>query len=265
VCKIVRRQILHDMREFIDRCLQEPNQVSAELIAGVRAYLGPDYDSATPYAPRYCLSQQRIAFIPEGDIFKGVASGKASMVTDEIAFHGDGRPAPVRALTRGGHHRDRYQLQSQRDGRHSVRRGWPGRGLGKDRDQARHDVHRRAKPTVDLRQLPRQLNAARRPARGLRLPPARIHTTEKCVQGRGCHAAQCARHAAAVVDGSAQFNPNYLMRSMHLLPQRGDSPEWQHTPDYWRKQQEIPAIDLEDPVFVYERTSGNAGSCKAAG
>ena len=29
------------------------------------------------------------------------------------------------------------------------------------------------------------------------------------------------------------FNPNYLMRSLHLLPQRGDKPEWQHSQDYW--------------------------------
>ena len=29
------------------------------------------------------------------------------------------------------------------------------------------------------------------------------------------------------------FNPGYLMRSMHLLPKRGDKPEWQHTQDHW--------------------------------
>jgi len=48
------------------------------------------------------------------------------------------------------------------------------------------------------------------------------------------------------------FNPNYLMRSMHLLPKRGDKPEWQHTQDYWREKDEIPAIDLEGPEFRYE-------------
>ncbi|HKI73738.1 MAG TPA: hypothetical protein VJ998_03810, partial [Pseudomonadales bacterium] len=47
------------------------------------------------------------------------------------------------------------------------------------------------------------------------------------------------------------FNPNYLMRSMDIMPRAGDKPEWQHTQDYWRERQEIPAIDLDDPVFVY--------------
>ena len=47
------------------------------------------------------------------------------------------------------------------------------------------------------------------------------------------------------------FNPGYLMRSMHLLPKRGDKPEWQHTQDYWNEKNVFPAIDLEDKAFVY--------------
>jgi hypothetical protein len=27
------------------------------------------------------------------------------------------------------------------------------------------------------------------------------------------------------------FNPGYLMRGMHLLPKRGDKPDWQHSQD----------------------------------
>lgn len=48
------------------------------------------------------------------------------------------------------------------------------------------------------------------------------------------------------------FNPGYLMRGMHLLPRRGDKPEWQHTQDYWTEKNAFPAIDLDDPVFVYD-------------
>ena len=42
------------------------------------------------------------------------------------------------------------------------------------------------------------------------------------------------------------FNPGYLMRGMHLLPKRGDKPEWQHTQDYWSEKDQWPAIDLDD-------------------
>jgi cation diffusion facilitator CzcD-associated flavoprotein CzcO len=48
------------------------------------------------------------------------------------------------------------------------------------------------------------------------------------------------------------FNPNYLMRSMHLLPKRGDKPEWQITQDYWIERDMLPAIDLDDGCLVYE-------------
>jgi hypothetical protein len=47
------------------------------------------------------------------------------------------------------------------------------------------------------------------------------------------------------------FNPGYMMRGMHLLPRRGDKPEWAHTQDYWAEKDEIPAIDLDDAAFGY--------------
>ena len=47
------------------------------------------------------------------------------------------------------------------------------------------------------------------------------------------------------------FNPGYLMRSLHLLPRRGAKPEWQHSQDYWADKDDFPAIDLRDAVFVY--------------
>ena len=48
------------------------------------------------------------------------------------------------------------------------------------------------------------------------------------------------------------FNPGYVMRGMHLLPKRGDKPEWQHSQDYWTEKDQLAAIDLHDPAFVYE-------------
>jgi cation diffusion facilitator CzcD-associated flavoprotein CzcO len=47
------------------------------------------------------------------------------------------------------------------------------------------------------------------------------------------------------------FNPGYMMRDMHLLPKRGDKPEWQHSQDYWAEKDAIPRIDLDDRAFVY--------------
>ena len=48
------------------------------------------------------------------------------------------------------------------------------------------------------------------------------------------------------------FNASYVLRGLHLLPQCGDKPEWQHSQDYWTDRTQLPAIDLDDEVFVYE-------------
>jgi cation diffusion facilitator CzcD-associated flavoprotein CzcO len=51
--------------------------------------------------------------------------------------------------------------------------------------------------------------------------------------------------------GPEDFNAGYLLRGQHVLPRRGDRPEWQHLHDYWREKDELPAIDLSDPAFAY--------------
>jgi cation diffusion facilitator CzcD-associated flavoprotein CzcO len=48
------------------------------------------------------------------------------------------------------------------------------------------------------------------------------------------------------------FNPNYLVRSMHLMPRRIDKPEWRHTQDYWAERDELPLVDLDEGCLVFE-------------
>ena len=76
--------LLHDQAVFTRRTFTEPEVVKEELLEGVRDYLGPDYDVATHFTPRYRPWQQRLAFIPDGDLFQGIRDGKASVVTNEI-------------------------------------------------------------------------------------------------------------------------------------------------------------------------------------
>jgi cation diffusion facilitator CzcD-associated flavoprotein CzcO len=48
------------------------------------------------------------------------------------------------------------------------------------------------------------------------------------------------------------FNPGYLMRGLDQLPRRGDKPEWRHNQDYWAERVEIPMIELDASEFVYD-------------
>ena len=82
--EIVRRKILFEQDVFTRRSFSEPDTVKQELLGAVRAELGPDYDVETHFTPSYRPWRQRIAFVPDADLFKGIASGKASIVTDEI-------------------------------------------------------------------------------------------------------------------------------------------------------------------------------------
>ena len=50
----------------------------------VRKELGPDYDVATHFTPRYNPWDQRLCLVPDSDLFQSIKGGKASVVTDNI-------------------------------------------------------------------------------------------------------------------------------------------------------------------------------------
>ena len=73
--EIVRRKILYEQSVFTRRSFSEPERVKEELINAVRGYLGPDYDIARHFTPRYRPWRQRIAFIPDGDLLQAIRDG----------------------------------------------------------------------------------------------------------------------------------------------------------------------------------------------
>src|SRR5690606_9643289 len=83
--RVVRQQIMHDQDQLTRRCQSEPDVVFEELKALIRAFSGdPDFAFEPHFTPRYRPWQQRLAFCPEGDIFKAATQGKLTVVTDAI-------------------------------------------------------------------------------------------------------------------------------------------------------------------------------------
>jgi len=81
---IVRwKQILLSIFVF-QMCRRRPTRMRNLLLAGVRAWLGPDADITTDFTPRYNPWEQRLCLVPDGDLFRAIRAGKASMVTDQI-------------------------------------------------------------------------------------------------------------------------------------------------------------------------------------
>lgn len=248
---ITRRKILHDQKEMMRVCEEQPELAAQELIEGVRAYLGPDFDMRH-FTPTYRPWKQRVAFVPDGDIFQGIASGRASVVTDEIDCFtkkgillksGDFLEADIIVTATGFDLCVLGDIEFEIDGRPldlSETVTYQGMMFTDVPNMLWIFGYFRASWTlrVDLLgdfvcRLLQHMDA-----KGARSVRPRLSAEE----------ASMPRLPWMDEDN---FNPNYLMRSQHLMPRRLDKPEWQHTQDYWTERETIPAIDLDDDVFDY--------------
>ncbi|HET7873619.1 MAG TPA: NAD(P)/FAD-dependent oxidoreductase [Terriglobales bacterium] len=62
-----------------------PNFMKKRLLDKVREHLGTDFDVETHFMPRYRPWEQRMCLVPDADMFEAIKSGRASVVTDQIA------------------------------------------------------------------------------------------------------------------------------------------------------------------------------------
>ena len=70
---------------------KKPEQTKERLLGMVREHLGPDYDVATHFTPRYNPWDQRLCLVPDADLFASIKAGRAEVVTDTIdRFVADG-------------------------------------------------------------------------------------------------------------------------------------------------------------------------------
>ena len=76
---------------FFNLARKKPEKTKERLIGLVREQLGPDYDVATHFTPRYNPWDQRLCLVPDADLFDSIKAGTSSVVTDHIeAFTEDG-------------------------------------------------------------------------------------------------------------------------------------------------------------------------------
>jgi len=251
--EIVRRKILFDQAEITRLSFEQPEMLKQELLAGVSALLPEGYDVKKHFTPSYRPWRQRIAFVPEGDIFEGIKAGKASVVTDEID-----------TFTEEG-----IKLKSGEELKADIIVTATGFDLCVMGDIAF---------SIDDKPLDFADTVTYRGMMFTGVPnliwvfgyfraswTLRVDLLGDFVARLLTHMDK--KHAKKVMVSlrpedmdmpllpwmdPENFNPGYLMRSMHLLPKRGDKPEWQHTQDYWAERSELPKIDLDGSEFKYE-------------
>jgi monooxygenase len=251
--RVVRAQIMHDQDLLCRRCVEEPDAVVTELQEAIKAYTGPDFQFEPDFTPRYRIWQQRLAFVPDGDMFQAVAAGKASVVTDTIetftekgvlTSSGKEIEADIIVPCTGFHLSVMGKIPFSVDGRAVdwaetlTYRGMMFTGVP---NLAHVFGYFRASWTLRVDMLGDFVTGLlrhmdERGARKVEVSPRdedhnmpRLPWIEE-----------------------ENFNPNYLMRDIDKMPRRGDKPEWRHNQDYWAERKEFPEIDLEGSEFLYD-------------
>jgi cation diffusion facilitator CzcD-associated flavoprotein CzcO len=252
---IIRKKILMDGDIFDRRSREEPELVRGELLAGVRAQLGKEHESLIDphFSPHYRPWQQRVAFLPDGDLFEEVRKGNASVVTDQIDHFTENGIALKSGETL---HAD--IIVAATGFRLSVLGDVPFSIDGQPLDFSKAVTFRgmmftgvpnlvwvfgyfRASWTLRVDvvgdfvcRLLKHMDAT-----GTKRVVPHLRESEKDMP------------LSDWIDPN-DFNPGYLMRGVHLMPKRGNTHEWQHSQDYWREKEEFPAIDLSSDALVYD-------------
>lgn len=261
---IVRRKIVHDQRMFLGRALAEPDAVKTELIDALEKYL-PREVIDEHFVPSYRPWQQRIAAVPGGDLFEAVASGKASIVTDHI----DG-------FTERG-----IRLRSGRELEADIIVTATGFDLCVLGDinfmidgeplHFSETVNYRGMMFTGVPNMAWIFGYFRAASWTLRVDLVAdfvcrmLNHMDMVGADRvtvGLRPEDADMELLPWIDGET-FNPGYLMRGVHLLPKRGDKPEWSHSQDYWWEKDALPLVDLEDAAFNYETAAGARAGRKA--
>jgi cation diffusion facilitator CzcD-associated flavoprotein CzcO len=250
--EIVWRKILQDQLLITKLCREQGEFAKAELIKGVAEYL-PEETVRDHFTPKYRPWQQRLAFLPDGDLLKGVRDGKASVVTDQIdrftekgvlLKSGTELEADIIVTATG------FDISILGDIRFTIDdepldlsktvtyRGMMFTGVPNLLwifGYFRASWTLRADLLADF--VCRLLQHMK--AKGKQRVWVRLREEDQAME------------LLPWIDPD-NFNPGYLQRAMHLLPKRGDKPEWQHTQDYWAEKKDIPAINLDAEEFLYE-------------
>ena len=262
--RVVRAQIMYDQDMMTQRCKAEPDAVFEELKALIRHYAGENFQFEPHFTPKYRVWQQRLAFCPEGDVFKAAAAGKLSVVTDTLqTFTEKG------VRTASGEEIEADIIVAATGFRLSVMGDIPFSVDGKPVNW--HDTvtyrgmmftgvpnllwvfgYFRASWTLRVDMLgdfvSRLLNHL--DETGAKRVEVALRDEDKDMK------------LLPWIEAD-NFNPGYLMRGLDQLPRRGDKPEWRHNQDYWAEKVEIPQTDLDGSEFLYDgRPRAKAGKVR---
>lgn len=250
--EIVRRQIFKMTEMMRAASNWDPEQVKKMVIDSVRSQLPDDFDVDRHFTPSYRVWQQRLAILPDGDLFRSIRQGKVSIVTDTID-----RFTATGITTSSGEHLEADVVITATGFDLSVLGDIDFVVDGRDIDPATLVTYR----GIMFTELPNlaYVFGYFRASWTLR---ADIISDFVCrllahMEGRGVAKVvptlrDDERDMALMtwVDPES-FNPGYLVRSMHLMPRQGDRDPWTWGLEYQDEKAAFAAADLDDGSLTF--------------
>ncbi|SDC52970.1 Predicted flavoprotein CzcO associated with the cation diffusion facilitator CzcD [Geodermatophilus telluris] len=250
--EILRRAYAAQFNELARLSHEAPDELHAFLMDSITPLLPEGFDVEKHFTPRYRPWQQRIAIVPEGDLFAALREGKASIVTDTIETFtekgirvgsGEEIPADVVVTATG------FNLSAFGDVDFTVdgepvefpeRVTWRGIMITGVPNMAyvfgyfRHSWTLRADLVSDV--VVRLFETMQ--AKGASMVVPTLRPEDAGMQIRPW-------------SDPENFNAGYVLRSQHVLFKQGDREPWTHMLEHAEEAELLPKADLEDGTLVY--------------
>ena len=250
--EILRRAYAAQFNELARMSLEAPDELHTFLMESLKPLLPEGFDIEKHFTPRYRPWQQRIAIVPEGDLFAALREGKASIVTDTIdtftekgirVGSGEELEADVVVSATG------FNLSAFGDVAFTVdgepvefpeRVTWRGIMISGIPNMAyvfgyfRHSWTLRADLVSDL--VCRLLETMETKGATMVVPTLRPEDADMQIRPWS---------------DPENFNAGYVMRSQHVLFKQGDREPWTHMAEHAEELELLPKADLDDGTLVY--------------
>ena len=232
----------------------DPNKVKQLLLGGIQLELGADYDIAKHFTPNYNPWDQRLCLVPNGDFFKSMREGKASVVTDLIASFtetgiqlasGEHLDADIIVTATGLELVTLGEMDFFVDGNQvDFAKTWTYKGF------AYSDIPNMAstfgyinaswtlRSDLTAEYVCRLLNHMRK--KGVVQCTPRLREQDRNMKERPW------------IDG---FSSGYMQRMMHRMPRQGDHEPWINPQNYRRDKKMFKHSPIDDGVMQFSKQS----------
>jgi monooxygenase len=250
--EILRRAYTAQFNELARMSHEAPDELHAFLMESMKPLLPEGFDVDRHFTPRYRPWQQRIAIVPEGDLFAALREGTASIVTDTIdtftekgirVSSGEELPADVVVTATGFNLSVLGDVAFTVDGEavefpeHVTWRGLMISGIPNMAyvfGYFRHSWTLRVDLVSDL--VIRLMETMQLKDATMVVPTLRDED---------------AGMALRPWSDPEDFNAGYVMRSQHVLFKQGDREPWTHMLEHAAEMEILPKADLDDGSLVY--------------